>query len=188
MLLAPWAKFMGHFFNMKFNFLGCIGTTRNLENQSQNPHWAICLPAIGLRVQPLQEIWSDFAKFACVTKMLLVHSNMDGFQILKILLVAFIRAYHMRQWKNLLFQWNYGNKYPFSPKTAWKNGITFFQTQIWPPLRRLPPGFYSSKESWNPKFSRGMVKSGGIWRNRGFLQLWSCMVWIFLKKIVANEA
>ena len=94
MLLALWAKFMGHFFNMKFNFLGCIGTTRNLENQSQNPHWAICLPAIGLRVQPLQEIWSDFAKFACVTKMLLVHSNMDGFQILKILLVALIRAYH----------------------------------------------------------------------------------------------
>ena len=97
MLLAPWAKFMGHFFDMKFSFLGCIGTTRNLENQSQNPHWAICLPAIGLRVQPLQEIQSDFAKFACVTKMLLVHSNMDGFQILKILLVAFIRAYHMRQ-------------------------------------------------------------------------------------------
>ena len=94
MLLAPWAKFMGHFFNMKFNFMGCIGTTRNLENQSQNPHWAICLPAIGLRVQPLQEIWSDFAKFACVTKMLLIHSNMDGFQILKILLVALIRADH----------------------------------------------------------------------------------------------
>ena len=78
---------------MKFNFLGCIGTTRNLENQSQNPHWAICLPAIGLRVQPLQEIWSDFAKFACVTKMLLVHSNMDGFQILKILLVALHRTF-----------------------------------------------------------------------------------------------
>ena len=94
MLLVLWAKFMGHFFNRKFNVLGCIVTTRNLENQSQNPHWAICLPAIGLRVQPLQEIWSDFAKFACVTKMLLVHSNMDGFQILKILLVALIRAYY----------------------------------------------------------------------------------------------
>ena len=103
MLLAPWAKFMGHFFNMKFNFLGCIGTTRNLENQSQNPHWAICLPAIGLRVQPLQEIWSDFAKFACVTKMLLVHSNMDGFQILKILLVALIRAYHFVPKKIILY-------------------------------------------------------------------------------------
>ena len=119
--------------------------------------------------------------------MLLVHSNMDGYQILKILLVAFIRAYHMRQWKNLLFQWNYGNKYPFSPKTAWKNGITFFQTQILPPLRRLPPGFYSSKESWNPKFSRGMVKSGGIWRNGCFLELWSGVEWFFCKKLWKME-
>ena len=188
MLLAPWAKFMGHFFNMKFDLLGCIGTTRNLENQSQNPHWAICLPAIGLRVQPLQEIWSDFAKFACVTKMLLVHSNMDGFQILKILLVTFIRAYHMRQWKNLLFQWNYGNKYPFSPKTAWKNGITFFQKQIWPPLRWMPEGPNSSNESWIRELSRGILKTYGIHCNGCFLQLWSCMVWIFLKKIVPNEA
>ena len=91
---------MGIFMGQKIDLLGCIGTTRNLENQSQNPHWAICLPAIGLRVQPLQEIWSDFAKFACVTKMLLVHSNMDGFQILKILLVALIRAYHFEPKKS----------------------------------------------------------------------------------------
>ena len=88
MLLALWAKFMGHFFNMKFNVLGCIVTTRNLENQSHNPHRAICLPAISLRVQPLQEIWSDFAHFTYITKMPLVPSNMDGFQILKMLLVA----------------------------------------------------------------------------------------------------
>ena len=94
LLLDAVGIFMGIFMGQKIDLLGCIGTTRNLENQSQNPHWAICLPAIGLRVQPLQEIWSDFAKFACVTKMLLVHSNMDGFQILKILLVALIRAYH----------------------------------------------------------------------------------------------
>ena len=97
LLLDAVGIFMGIFMGLKIDLLGSIGTTRNLENQSQNPHWAICLPAIGLRVQPLQEIWSDFAKFACVTKMLLVHSNMDGFQILKILLVALIRAYHMRQ-------------------------------------------------------------------------------------------
>ena len=68
MLLALWAKSMGHFFNVKFNVLGCIVTTRNLENQSQNPHRAICLLAISLRVQPLKEIWSDFAY---CTKMLL---------------------------------------------------------------------------------------------------------------------
>ena len=86
---------MGIFMGQKIELLGCIGTTRNLENQSQNPHWAICLPAIGLRVQPLQEIQSDFAKFACVTKMLLVHSNMDGFQILKILLEDLIKDDHI---------------------------------------------------------------------------------------------
>ena len=97
LLLDAVGIFMGIFMGQKIDLLGCIGTTRNLENQSQNPHWAICLPAIGLRVQPMQEIWSDFAKFACNTKMLLVHSNMDGFQILKILLVALIRAYHVRQ-------------------------------------------------------------------------------------------
>ena len=94
MLLALWAKFMGHFFNVKFNVLGCIVTTRNLENQSQNPHRAICLPAISLRVQPLQEIWSDFAHFTLITKMPLVPSKMDGFQIFKILLVAKIKDYH----------------------------------------------------------------------------------------------
>ena len=95
MLLALWAKFMGHFFNVKFNVLGCIVTTRNLENQSQNPHRAICLLAISLRVQPLKEIWSNFADFAYCTKMLLAPSNMDGFQILKILLVAVIKDYHI---------------------------------------------------------------------------------------------
>ena len=79
MLLALWAKYVGHFFNVKFNVLGCIVTTRNLENQSQNPHRAIYLPDITLGVQPLQEIWSDFAHFTCITKMLLVLSNMDGF-------------------------------------------------------------------------------------------------------------
>ena len=69
-------------------------TTRNLENQSQNPHRAICSPAISLRVQPLQEIWSDFAHFTKITKMPLVPSKMDGFQILKILLVAKTKDYH----------------------------------------------------------------------------------------------
>ena len=95
MLLALWAKYMGHFLNVKFNDLGFIGTTRKLENQSHNPHRAIHLPAISLRVQPLQEIWSDFAHFTYITKMPLVPSNMDGFQILKILLVAWIKDYHI---------------------------------------------------------------------------------------------
>ena len=94
MLLALWAKFMGNFFYKKFNVLGCIVTTRNLENQSQNPHRAIYLLAISLGVQPLKEIWSNFADFAYCTKMLLAPSNtMDGFQILKILLVAVIKDY-----------------------------------------------------------------------------------------------
>ena len=100
MLLALWAKSMGHFFNVKFNVLGCIVTTRNLENQSQSPHRAICLPAISLRVQPLQEIWSDFAHFTLITKMPLVPSKMDGFQIFKILLVAKIKDYHNLPKKN----------------------------------------------------------------------------------------
>ena len=82
---------MGDFFYEKFDMIGCIITTRKLENQCKNPHRAICSPAISLRVQPLQEIWSDFADFAYFTKMLLAPSNMDGFQILKILLVAVIR-------------------------------------------------------------------------------------------------
>ena len=103
MLLAPWAKFMGHFFNMKFNVLGCIVTTRNLENQSHNPHRAICLPAISLRVQPLQEIWSDFVHFTKITKMPLVPSKMDGFQILKILLVAKTKDYHNLPKKIILY-------------------------------------------------------------------------------------
>ena len=51
--------------------------------------------AISLRVQPLKEIWSNFADFAYCTKMLLAPSNMDGFQILKILLVAVIKDYHI---------------------------------------------------------------------------------------------
>ena len=46
-------------------------------------------------MQPLQEIWSDFARFSNITKMPLVPSNMDGFQILKILLVAWIEDYHI---------------------------------------------------------------------------------------------
>ena len=105
MLLALWAKYMGHFLNVKFDDLGFIGTTRKLENQSHNPHRTIYLPAISLRVQPLQEIWSDFARFtnitkmplvpSNITKMPLVPSNMDGFQILKILLVALTKDYHI---------------------------------------------------------------------------------------------
>ena len=77
MLLALWVKFRSNFLNVNFNILGCIVTTRNLENQSQNPHRAIYLADITLGVQPLQEIWSDFAHFTCITKMLLVLSNMD---------------------------------------------------------------------------------------------------------------
>ena len=93
---------MGHFFNVKFNVLGCIVTTRNLENQSQNPHRAICSPAISLRVQPLQEFWSDFARFTNITKMPLIPSNMDGFQIFKILLVAWIKDYHIMPKKHVI--------------------------------------------------------------------------------------
>ena len=85
---------MGEFFYEKFDIMGCITTTRKVENQCQNPHRAICSPAISLRVQPLQEIWSDFAHFTLITKMPLVPSKMDGFQIFKILLVAKIKDYH----------------------------------------------------------------------------------------------
>ena len=46
-------------------------------------------------MQPLKEIRSNFADFAYCTKMLLAPSNMDGFQILKILLVAVIKDYHI---------------------------------------------------------------------------------------------
>ena len=73
------AKFMGELFDMDFDIQGCIITTRKLENQCQNPNRAICSPAISLRVQPLQEIWSDFAYFTGVTKMPLAPSNMNGF-------------------------------------------------------------------------------------------------------------
>ena len=65
---------MGEFFDVKFDIMGCITTTRKLENQCKNPHRAICSPAISLRVQPLQEIWSDFAYYTCITKMPL-HSS-----------------------------------------------------------------------------------------------------------------
>ena len=70
---------MGEFFDVKFDIMGCITTTRKLENQCKNPHRAICSPAISLRVQPLQEIWSGFAYFTCITKMPLAPSNIDGF-------------------------------------------------------------------------------------------------------------
>ena len=70
---------MGEFFDLKFNIQGWIMTTRNLENQCQNPHGAICSPAICLREQPLQEIWSDFDYFTGITKMPLAPSIMDGF-------------------------------------------------------------------------------------------------------------
>ena len=69
-----WVKFYE-----KFDIMGCITTTRKVENQCQNPHRAICSPAVSLRVQPLQEIWSDFAYFTGVTKMPLAPSNMNGF-------------------------------------------------------------------------------------------------------------
>ena len=128
---------MGIFMGQKIDLLGCIGTTRNLENQSQNPHWAICLPAIGLRVQPLQEIWSDFAKFACVTKMLLVHSNMDGFQILKILLVALIRAYHFVPKKSFYTPLRSGLSSNFQ-KFLQKNHSTPLQSSRKHPLRQVP--------------------------------------------------
>ena len=121
MLLALWAKYMGHFLNVKFDDLGFIGTTRKLENQSHNPHRAIYPPAISLRVQPLQEIWSDFAHFTYITKMPLVPSNMDGFQILKILLVAVIKDYHIMLTKSFYMPLDsgLGSIYPdFSLKNA----------------------------------------------------------------------
>ena len=70
---------MDEFFDVKFDMQGCIITTRKLENQCQKPLRAIWSPAINLRVQPLQEIWSDFAYFSCITKMPLAPSNMNGF-------------------------------------------------------------------------------------------------------------
>ena len=70
---------MGEFFYEKFDIMGCITTTRKVENQCQNPHRAICSPAISLRVQPLQEIWSDFAYFSGDTKMPLAPPKMNGF-------------------------------------------------------------------------------------------------------------
>ena len=79
MLLACEPNLWVNFFYEKFDIMGCITTTRKVENQCQNPHRAICSPAISLRVQPLQEIWSDFAYFTGVTKMPLAPSNMNGF-------------------------------------------------------------------------------------------------------------
>ena len=70
---------MGEIFYVKFDIMGRITTTRKLENQCKNTHRAICSPAISLRVQPLPEIWSDFAYFTGVTKMPLAPSNMNGF-------------------------------------------------------------------------------------------------------------
>ena len=122
MLLALWAKFMGHFFIVKFNVLGCIVTTRNLENQSQNPHRAICSPAISLRVQPLQEIWSDFAHFTKITKMPPVPSKMDGFQILKILLVAKTKDYHNLP-KQIILYPNYSGLSSIYSDFSWKNPL-----------------------------------------------------------------
>ena len=69
---------MGEFFDMKFDIMGCITTTRKLENQCKNPQRAI-FSAISLRVQPLQEIWSDFANFSGDTKMPLAPPKMNGF-------------------------------------------------------------------------------------------------------------
>ena len=70
---------MGEFFDVKFYMQGCIITTRKLENQCQKPLRAIWSPAINLRVQPLQEIWSDFAYFSGDTKMPLAPPKMNGF-------------------------------------------------------------------------------------------------------------
>ena len=72
---------------MKFDLLGSIRVTRKLENQSQNPYWAIGLPAISLRLQPLTEIWCNLVVLPKVTKVQITSSNMDGFSILKIVLV-----------------------------------------------------------------------------------------------------
>ena len=94
---------MDEFFDVKFELQGCIITTRKLENQCQKPLRAIWSPAINLRVQPLQEIWSDFAHFTLITKMPLVPSKMDGFQIFKILLVAKIKDYHSLPKKFFLY-------------------------------------------------------------------------------------
>ena len=88
MLLALGAKYRGNFLDMKFDFLGCIGVTRKKENQSQNSLWAIYPPAISLGVQSFTEFLSDFGTFSVFTKMPLISSKMDGFLILKILLVA----------------------------------------------------------------------------------------------------
>ena len=71
---------------MKFDLLGSIRVTRKLENQSQNPYWAIGLPAISLRLQALAEIWCNLAILPRVTKMDITSSKMDGFSILKIVL------------------------------------------------------------------------------------------------------
>ena len=70
-------------------------------------------------MQPLQEIWSDFAHFSYITKMPLVPSNMDGFQILKILLVALIKDYHIMCKNGLSPQYKVAQG-PFTPNFSLK--------------------------------------------------------------------
>ena len=77
---------------------------------------------------------------------------------------------------------------PISTQKSLKNGITFFQMQISPPLRWVLEGFYSSNESWKPKFSRGVVKSSSIWRKVTFLELLSGMELIVQRNIESKWA
>ena len=88
MLFAPWAKCKGDFSSMKFDLMGCIGTTKKLENQCRNSHRAVYVPAISLKVQPSIEILSHFVTFTGITKIPLTSSKMDGLSISKILLLA----------------------------------------------------------------------------------------------------
>ena len=69
MLLALWAKCKGDFLSMKFDLMGCIGTTKKLENQCQNSHRAVYVPAISLKVQPSIEILSNFVTFTSITRI-----------------------------------------------------------------------------------------------------------------------
>ena len=95
-VVSPGAKYRGDFLDMKIDFLGCIGVTRKQEYQSQNSYWAICPPAISLRVQSFREFLSDFGTFSVFAKMPSTSSKMDGFLILKILLVA--RMFESNVW------------------------------------------------------------------------------------------
>ena len=81
---------------MKFYLLGSISITRKLENQSQNPYWAIGLPAISLGLQALTEIWCNLPILLRVTKMEITSSKMDGFSILKIVLADITQDYNIR--------------------------------------------------------------------------------------------